>query len=110
MEPVRVLSPEEFDGLLAGGGVILADFFADWCMPCKMMAPVVEKIAADFAGKLTVVSINVDEIPDLAVRYQIQSIPALLIFQGGEVKDTLIGARPYDDLAAAIEKQTGASA
>ncbi len=103
MADVQELTLEEFDALLAEGGVALTDFFADWCGPCRMMAPVVEKLAAAYDGRVRVAKVNVDEAPELAVRYGVESIPALLLFKDGERQETLIGVRPYEDLCAALD-------
>ncbi len=88
---------------LEKGGALLVDFYADWCMPCKMMAPVLDKVAEAFKGRLTVAKINVDDEQELAVKYGIQSIPALLLFKDGEVAKEFIGVRPFDELSAALE-------
>ncbi|MBE6757581.1 MAG: thioredoxin [Ruminococcaceae bacterium] len=88
---------------LEKGGALLVDFYADWCMPCKMMAPVLDKVADAFDGRLTVAKINVDDEQELAVKYGIQSIPALLLFKNGDVVKEFIGVRPFDELSAAIE-------
>lgn len=104
MADVLHLNAEEFEEQLSKGDVLLVDFFADWCMPCKLMAPVVEKVAATFDGRATVAKINVDDEPELAERYGIQSIPALLLFHNSAPIDELIGARPYEEVAAAVEK------
>ena len=88
---------------LAKGSALLVDFYADWCMPCKMMAPVLDKIADAFGERLTVAKINVDDEQALAVQYGIQSIPALLLFKNGEVVKEFIGVRPFEELSAAIE-------
>ena len=88
---------------LEKGGALLVDFYADWCMPCKMMAPVLDKVADAFDGRLTVAKINVDDEQELAVKYGIQSIPALLLFKNGEVAQEFIGVRPFDELTAALE-------
>lgn len=87
---------------LEAGGALLVDFYADWCMPCKMMAPVLDQVSEAFDGRLTVGKINVDEEQALAVKYGIQSIPALLLFKDGEVVKEFIGVRPFDELAAAL--------
>ena len=88
---------------LAKGNALLVDFYADWCMPCKMMAPVLDKIAVAFGERLTVAKINVDDEQELAVKYGIQSIPALLLFKNGDVVKEFIGVRPFEELSAAIE-------
>lgn len=88
---------------LAKGNALLVDFYADWCMPCKMMAPVLDKIADAFGERLTVAKINVDDEQELAVKYGIQSIPALLLFKNGDVVKEFIGVRPFEELSAAIE-------
>jgi thioredoxin 1 len=78
---------------------VMVDFWAEWCGPCKMIAPTVDALATDYAGKLKVGKLNVDD-NTTATRYNIRGIPTLLIFQGGQVRDQLVGAQPK----AAIEK------
>lgn len=73
---------------------VLIDFYADWCGPCKMMAPVIEEIAAEFAGTVKVGKLNVDESPVTAGKYRVMSIPTFLIVKNGEVVDTIVGAVP----------------
>ncbi len=100
---VKVFTAAEMSAAVQAGNAILVDFYADWCMPCKMMAPVLERVAAAFDGRLTVAKINVDDEPAAAAQYGIQSIPALLLFKNGEVVKELIGVRPFEDLSAALE-------
>ncbi len=86
---------------------VLVDFWAPWCAPCHMVAPIVEKIAERFAGKLKVVKLNVDEAPELANQYRIRGIPALLLFKNGEVVNQLIGAQPENAIATVVEQVIG---
>jgi len=79
---------------------VLVDFWAEWCGPCRMVSPIVDQIGEENAEKLTVLKLNVDENPQLAAQYQITSIPALKVFQGGEVVKTIIGAKPKPALEA----------
>ena len=83
---------------------VLVDFYADWCGPCKMTAPVLEKLSGELEGKLSVVKINVDEDPDIAQEYQVMSIPNLVVFKGGAVVNRAIGAQNLAGLKALIEK------
>ena len=83
---------------------VLVDFYADWCGPCKMMAPTVEELAADFAGKAKVGKLNVDQNPEIAERYGIMSIPTLLIIRGGDVFYKAIGVQSKQVIADALNK------
>jgi len=81
---------------------VLVDFWAPWCGPCRMVGPVVEKIAQTFAGKAKVGKVNVDEQAELASKYGIRSIPALMLFQNGEIVNRLVGAQSESDLAKMV--------
>ncbi|MGN6714796.1 thioredoxin [Anaerocolumna jejuensis] len=83
---------------------VLVDFYADWCGPCKMMAPVIEEIAADYEGTVKVGKLNVDEAPNISSKYRVMSIPTLLFIKDGQVVDTVIGAVPKAQLTDKIEK------
>lgn len=82
---------------------VLVDFWAAWCGPCRMVAPVLDEIAKDHAGKIRIVKVNVDEEPALAARYRITSIPAMKVFKGGEEVRELIGAMPKKMIEEQLE-------
>jgi thioredoxin 1 len=84
-------------------GPVLIDFWAPWCGPCRLVGPVVEAIATQYAGRLTVGKLNVDEHPTVAQRYGITSIPALVFFHDGQVMETVVGAVPKSVLAAHVD-------
>lgn len=83
---------------------VLVDFFADWCNPCRMMAPVVEKLAGEYAGRVKVGKCNVDENMQLAQRYRVSSIPAFIVFKNGKPEATYGGAMPAAELKEKIEQ------
>ena len=82
---------------------VLVDFWAEWCGPCKMLAPVLEEIAVEQAGRVKVAKVNVDENPGLAAQYQVQSIPTLLYFAGGEVRDKSVGVQSKKTISLKLE-------
>ena len=83
---------------------VFVDFYADWCGPCKMMSPVIDKLAEEYEGKIKVGKVNVDENSDLAVRYGIMSIPNMVFFKNGEVADRVVGAIPKPAMKEKFEK------
>ena len=83
---------------------VFVDFYADWCGPCKMMSPVIDKLAEEYEGKIKVGKVNVDENGDLAVRYGIMSIPNMVFFKNGEVADRVVGAIPKPAMKEKFEK------
>lgn len=91
MEVVKLNSENFEEEVLKSEKKVLVDFYADWCGPCKMMAPVIEEIAKDFSDKVKVCKLNVDEAPDIAGNYGVMSIPTLIIFENGNVIDTTVG-------------------
>ncbi len=82
---------------------VLIDFWAPWCGPCKAIAPVVDELAKDYAGKLKVVKLNVDDNPETAARYGVRGIPNLLIIKNGQVKEQIVGAVPKGHLVKAVD-------
>ncbi len=96
---VKVLNETNFEELVLQADVpVLVDFYADWCGPCKMMAPVVEEIAEEVVGRAEVCKLNVDQNMTLAQKYQVMNIPTFLIFKNGEVADRVVGGVPKDEL------------
>jgi len=85
-------------------GVVLVDFWAEWCGPCRRLAPTVDALAQEFSGRATVAKLNVDENPNVPGRFMIRGIPTLLLFKNGQLEETLVGLAPKEDIAAMITK------
>ncbi len=95
---------ETFEQAIAGDKPVLVDFWATWCGPCRMIAPVIEDVAAEFEGRAVVGKVDVDEEPGLAQRFGVMSIPTLIVMKGGKVVEQAVGARSKADVAAMISR------
>lgn len=99
------LTKENFEAeVIHSNTPVLVDFWAEWCGPCRMIAPTIEEIANEYDGKVKVGKINVDKESDLAIRYHIDAIPALLIFKNGSVVETRKGLRPKSELCTLLDQ------
>ncbi|MFC7326030.1 thioredoxin [Halorubrum rutilum] len=101
-EPIHVESADQFNDLLAEDGVVLADFYADWCGPCQMLEPIVEELAAETDA--TVAKIDVDQFQQLAQQYRVQGVPTMYLFDGGEQVEQMVGVRQKDELRSLINQ------
>lgn len=100
----RAVEDKDFENdVIKAEGPVLVDFWAEWCGPCTMIAPALEEIAAEFADKLTVAKVNIDDNPDAPTRFGVRSIPTLILFKGGEVIGQKSGALPKSQLKAWVE-------
>ncbi|HEI1302523.1 thioredoxin [Staphylococcus aureus] len=93
----------DFDSKVESG-VQLVDFWATWCGPCKMIAPVLEGLAADYEGKADILKLDVDENPSTAAKYEVMSIPTLIVFKDGQPVDKVVGFQPKENLAEVLDK------
>lgn len=98
---MKITNTAEFDAIRENG-VVLVDFYADWCGPCKMISPILEELAKEYEGKATIVKVNVDENGDIAGRYGVMSIPNLVLFKNGEVVKQVVGFQPKNQLQALL--------
>lgn len=104
-EGVITLTSSSFDKFLENTNLpVLVDFWADWCMPCRIMAPVMEELARDYAGKAVFARVNVDENPEVASRYSIMSIPHFIVFRNGRPAERIVGAVGRGPLEDALKK------
>ncbi len=101
---VQHFTSETFEQAVAGTQPVLVDFWAPWCGPCRMIAPVIEEIAAEFDGRAVVGKVDVDEEPGLAQRFGVMSIPTLIVLKGGKVVEQAVGARGRADVAAMVSR------
>jgi thioredoxin len=102
---VQTFTDANFDETVIKGALpVLVDFWAPWCGPCKRLAPTVEALATDYAGKVTIGKLNVDDNPDTAFKYQIRGIPALLLFKAGQVVEQVVGLAGKEELKKVLDK------
>jgi thioredoxin 1 len=109
-ENIRNVSDADFEAEVIAASKtqpVMVDFWAEWCRPCHMLAPTVAEIAHDYAGKLTVAKLNVDEAMNSAGRFNVRGIPTLLLFKGGEVVEQIVGAVPKEQITKALERHLG---
>jgi thioredoxin 1 len=102
-EKVKTFTDNNFDDETSKG-VVLVDFWAEWCGPCRRLAPTVDALASEYDGRATVAKLNVDENPNVPSRYAVQGIPTLLLFKEGQLAETIVGLRAKEDIAQMIER------
>lgn len=104
MADIKQITLENFDSVVNGSLPVLVDFWAPWCGPCRSLSPIVDEVAEELAGKITVAKCNVDDNQDLAMKFGVMSIPTLIVFKNGEEIDRSVGALPKARLQALLEK------
>ncbi|MGE0449417.1 MAG: thioredoxin [Vicinamibacterales bacterium] len=102
---VQTFTDSNFDSsVLQSGQPVLVDFWAEWCGPCKRLGPTIDQLAAEYEGKVTIGKLNVDENPNTAIKFQIRGIPAVLLFKGGAIVESVVGLAPKEEFKKAIDK------
>ncbi|XP_010260484.1 PREDICTED: thioredoxin M-type, chloroplastic-like [Nelumbo nucifera] len=105
IDEVRVVNEKSWENsVIASELLVLVEFWAPWCGPCRMIQPVIEDLAKKYAGKIVCFKVNTDECPNIATEYGIRSIPTVLFFRNGEKRESVIGAVPFSTLSAAVDK------
>lgn len=102
-EKVKTFTDADF-GDSVKSGVVLVDFWAEWCAPCRRLSPTVDQLAEDYTGRLTVAKVNIDENPMTPSKFMVRGIPTLLLFKDGDLKETVVGLSSKDDLSKLIDK------
>ena len=104
-EHVQTFTDSNFESdVLKAAPPVLVDFWAPWCGPCKRLGPTVDALATEYAGKVSIGKLNVDDNPDVSFKYQVRGIPTLLLFKGGQVVETVVGLIDKDSLKKLIDK------
>lgn len=98
-----IVNTQSFKELAAQDGLLVVDFFATWCGPCKKLSPILDEVAEEFAGKANIVKVDIDESEDLAVEFGIRSVPTVLFLKGGQVVDKFVGAVPKSEIVNKVQ-------
>ena len=101
----RLINSSEFSGLLQEDKLLVVDFFATWCGPCKKLSPTLDEVSEEFGDRVNIVKVDVDESEDLAMTYGIRSVPTVLFFKKGQQVDKFVGALPKSEIVSKIENQ-----
>jgi len=102
---IVTVSKDNFDTEVLKSAVpVLVDFWAEWCGPCKMIAPMLDELAGEYAGKAKIAKVNIDDHPDLATQFRVTAIPTLLFFKGGQVVEQVVGAKSKRDLKVSLDR------
>jgi thioredoxin 1 len=104
MDSILHVQQGEWQGIEASDKPVLVDFWAEWCTPCRMLASTFEKLAEKYGNEITFAKINVDDLPDVAGKYAVRSIPTLLLLRQGNVLEQVVGTRSYDELARILDR------
>lgn len=104
MMATQVTARDFSQQVLSDPGVVLVDFWAPWCGPCKMLGPIIEQLSDEYKGRVKVVKLNVDENPNIAGQYGIMGIPTMLLFKDGNVVEEMVGLRPKAQIASTLDK------
>jgi thioredoxin 1 len=107
MVAAYIQNEAEFDALLSSESLLVIDCTAAWCGPCKLVAPLIDQLADEYSDRAKVCKLDLDSNREVAKRYEIRSIPAVLFFKQGEVTDTLVGKKPYEEYVEALTKHLG---
>ena len=108
MSKTMTVNEDNFDELVINSSLpVMIDFWATWCGPCKMVAPIVEELAEEYAGKINVGKVDVDQNPKIASKYGIMSIPSLIVFKGGKPMTNIVGFRPKEQLKETLDSTLG---
>lgn len=101
----RIINSSEFSALLQEDKLLVVDFYATWCGPCKKLSPTLDEVSEEFAGQVNIVKVDVDESEDLALNYGIRSVPTVLFFKNGQLVDKFVGALPKSEIVTKIQAQ-----